>query len=107
MIVGGEGGTLSQRSRNRRKSDRIRVAETPDRILCTTCVYHLFWASQTTENPEQADQSRLLNESEVEFKHLRSGIEIACKAWAAERGMLREYVSNVAAEWARRSAMAN
>jgi len=21
-------------------------------------VYHLFWASQTTENPEQADQSR-------------------------------------------------
>jgi hypothetical protein len=75
--------------------------------LCTTCVYHLFWASQTTENPEQADQSRLLNESEVEFKHLRSGIEIACKAWAAERGMLREYVSNVAAEWARRSAMAN
>ena len=53
------------------------------------------------------EQSRLLNESEVEFKHLRSGIEIACKAWAAERGMLREYVSNVAAEGARRSAMAN
>ena len=39
MIVG---GTLIQRSQNRRKSDRIRVAKTPDRILCTTCVYHLF-----------------------------------------------------------------
>jgi hypothetical protein len=53
VSIGGKGGTLSQRSRNRRKSDRIRVAQTPDRILCTTCVYHLFWASQTTENPEQ------------------------------------------------------
>jgi uncharacterized iron-regulated protein len=28
--------------------------------LCTTCVYHLFWASQTTENPEQADHLRPL-----------------------------------------------
>ena len=87
-----------------------RVAELEQQLVTQTTEAKVVGRrAQDLEN-RLIEQSRLLNESEVEFKHLRSGIEIACKAWAAERAeraMLREYVSNVTAEGARRSAVAN
>src|ERR1019366_7530575 len=68
VITSGEGGTLIQRSRNRRKSDRIRVAENPDRILCTICVYHFF---------RRRKRSRTLNRLTIR-DHLQRSPLAAC-----------------------------
>jgi len=47
------------------------------------------------------EKTRLLNESEFELEHLRSGIELACKAWAVERAI----GADVRPNWNERTAI--
>ena len=60
--------TLIQRSQNRGKSDIIKVAETPDRILCTTLVHNFI---RRRKRPKTLNRLTIRN-------HLKRSPLLAC-----------------------------